>query len=59
MNKNIFTAARQAIAPHYFRVLVLERLHLPFPITQAVCESCGVPVDIHGHHRAVHENRQG
>ena len=47
----MFTVARQAIARHYFHVLVLERLHLPFPITEAVCEGCGVPVDIHGYHR--------
>ena len=46
------TAPEFTIAPHLFRVLVLERLHLPLPITEAVCEGCGAPVDIHGHHRA-------
>ena len=46
------TAPEFIIAPHLFRVLVLERLHLPLPITEAVCEGCGAPVDIHGHHRA-------
>ena len=46
------TAPEFTIAPHLFRILVLERLHLPLPITEAVCEGCGAPVDIHGHHRA-------
>ena len=46
------TAPEFTIAPHLFRVLVLERLHLPLPITEAVCEGCGALVDIHGHHRA-------
>ena len=46
------TAPEFTIAPHLFRVLVLERLHLPLPITEAVCEGCGAPVDIRGHHRA-------
>ena len=44
---------QRSIAPHLFRVLVLERLHLPLPIiTEAVCEGCGAPVDIHGQNRA-------
>ena len=46
------TALEFTIAPYLFRVLVLERLHLPLPITEAVCEGCGAPVDIRGHHRA-------
>ena len=42
------TTPELTIAPHLFRVLVLERLHLPLPITEEVCEGCGAPVDIHG-----------
>ena len=46
------TAPEFTIAPHLFRVLVLERLQLPFPISEAVCEGCGARVDTHGHHKA-------
>ena len=41
------TGAECTIAPHLFRVLVLERL--PLPITEALCNGCGDPLDTHGH----------
>ena len=46
------TGAEYTIVRHLFRVLVLERLHLPLPITEALCNGCGDPLDTHGHHRA-------
>ena len=38
--------------PYLFRVLLLERLNLPLPITEAVCNGCHEPLDAHGRHRA-------
>ena len=35
------------VAPLLFRVLLLERLHLPLPVTEAVC-SCGATLDRKG-----------
>ena len=35
-----------------FRVLLLERLRLPLPLTEAVCEGCGRSLDLLGRHRA-------
>ena len=32
--------------------MLLERLRLPLPLTEAVCEGCGKPLDEHGRHRA-------
>ena len=37
--------------PCCFGVLLLERLSLPLPVTEAVC-SCGATLDPHGKHRA-------
>ena len=39
------------IEPGMFRVLILERLRVPLPVTEAWCE-CGAPLDCQGHHRA-------
>ena len=39
------------VEPHLFRTLVLERLRLPLPVTEAFCE-CGSPLDVWGRHRA-------
>ena len=50
--------AHAQIAPEYvsplyiFRVLLLERLRLPPPITEATCGGCGAPPDPRGIHRA-------
>ena len=38
------TGAEYTIAPHLFRMLVLERLHLPLSITEALCNGCGDPL---------------
>ena len=35
-----------------FRTLVLERLQLPLPLTEARCEGCGARLDTRGVHRA-------
>ena len=35
-----------------FRTLVLERLQLPLPLTEARCEGCGTQLDTRGVHRA-------
>ena len=48
------TTPECTVPPHLFRVLLLERLNLPFPITEAVCNGCHEPLDAHGQHRAVH-----
>ena len=45
------TTPECTVAPLLFRVLLLERLHLPLPVTEAVC-SCGATLDPHGKHRA-------
>ena len=39
------------INPDLFRVLILERLRVPFPVTEARCE-CGAVFDCKGRHRA-------
>ena len=39
------------VEPYLFRTLVLERLRLPLPVTEAFCE-CGSPLDVWGRHRA-------
>ena len=39
------------VESHLFRTLVLERLRLPLPVTEAFCE-CGSPLDVWGRHRA-------
>ena len=39
------------VEPHLFRTLVLERLRLPLPVTEAFCEF-GSPLDVWGRHRA-------
>ena len=46
------TAREYTVPPHLFRVLLLERLRLPFPVTEAVCEGCHGCLDIYGYHRA-------
>ena len=46
------TAPEYVIPPHLFRVLLLERLRLPLPITEATCGGCGAPLDPRGIHRA-------
>ena len=38
-------------APQLFRVLLLHRLWLPFPLASRTCR-CGQPLDPRGHHRA-------
>ena len=45
------TTPECTVAHLMFRVLLLERLHLPLPVTEAVC-SCGTTLDPHGKHRA-------
>ena len=45
------TAIEYEVRPEHFRALVLERLRLPLPITEAKCE-CGAPLDQRGCHRA-------
>ena len=46
------TAPEFTIPPHLFRVMLLERLALPLPITSAVCDGCLEPLDPWGRHRA-------
>ena len=46
------TAAEYTIRPHLFRVLLLQRLQLPLPITEKTCSGCREPLDILGRHRA-------
>ena len=46
------TSPEFVIAPHLFRVLLLERLQLPLPIDEAVCSGCRAPLDPLGRHRA-------
>ena len=45
------TAREYTVAPHLFRVLLLERLQLPLQVTEALCEGCHAPLDVHGRHR--------
>ena len=46
------TAPEYTIDPLYFRVLLLERLRLPLPLTESQCEGCGATLDVRGRHRA-------
>ena len=46
------TTKEYTIPLHLFRVLLLERLQLPLPVTQATCEGCYSVLDVHGRHRA-------
>ena len=46
------TTAEYTIPPHLFRVLLLERLQLPLPVTEATCNGCHEPLDTLGRHRA-------
>ena len=44
------TTAEFTVPPHLFRVLFLERLQLPLPLTE--CNGCDEPLDPLGRHRA-------
>ena len=46
------TTKEYTIPLNLFRVLLLERLQLPLPVTQATCEGCYSVLDVHGRHRA-------
>ena len=46
------TAPEFVVPPHLFRVLLLERMRLALPITEATCGGCCAPLDPHGLHRA-------
>jgi len=46
------TAPEFEIQPLEFRTLLLERLRLPLPLTEATCEGCGQALDVRGLHRA-------
>ena len=46
------TAPEYTVPPHLFRVLLLERLGLPLPVTKARCSGCHEPLDVQGHHLA-------
>ena len=46
------TAPEYTVPPHLFRVLLLERLGLPLPVTEARCSGCHEPLDVQGHHLA-------
>ena len=46
------TAPEYTIPPHLFRVLLLERLQLPLPVSEAKCNGCHAPLDVLGRHRA-------
>ena len=45
------TAAECTVPPHLFRVLLLERLQLPLPLTEATCNGCHELLDPLGRHR--------
>ena len=45
------TAPEFRVEPHLFRTLILDRLRLPLPLTEANCE-CGSRLDVFGRHRA-------
>ena len=40
------TAREYTVPPHLFRVLLLERIQLPLPVTEAVCEGCHACLDV-------------
>ena len=46
------TTKEYTIPPQLFRVLLLERLQLPLPVTEATCEGCHSVLDARGRHRA-------
>ena len=46
------TSKEYTIPPQLFRVLLLERLQLPLPVTEAICEGCHSALDVRGRHRA-------
>ena len=46
------TAKEYTLPAHRMRILLLERLRLPLPLTEAHCEGCGEVLDAHGRHRA-------
>ena len=46
------TSPEYTIPAHLFRVLLLERLRLPLPLTEARCTACHEPLDAWGRHRA-------
>ena len=46
------TSKEYTIPPQLFRVLLLERLQLPLPVTEATCEGCHSALDARGRHRA-------
>ena len=46
------TTVEFTVPPHLFRVLLLERLQLPLPLTEATCNGCHEPKDPLGRHRA-------
>jgi len=46
------TAPEFEIRPLEFRTLLLERLRLPLPVSEATCEGCGRVLDERGFHRA-------
>ena len=47
------TAPEFEIPPHLFRVLFLERLRLPLPLTEKQGTACHEPLDHFGRHRAL------
>ena len=46
------TAPKYVIPPHLFRVLLLERMRLPLPITDSTCSGCHARLDPRGMHGA-------
>ena len=46
------TTPEYTIPAHLFRVLLLERLRLPLPLTEASCIACYELLDVWGRHRA-------
>ena len=46
------TTPEYTVPPHLFRVLLLERLGLPLPVTEARCTGCHEPLDPTGRHFA-------
>ena len=46
------TAPEHTIPPYLFRVLLLERLQLPLPVSEAKCNGCHAPLDVLGRHKA-------
>ena len=46
------TEPEYTVPPHLLRVLLLERLALPLPVTEARCSGRREPLDLQGHHLA-------